>query len=98
MLEQAVIVDDTGVGQFQVEVHAQGASFFSDESLSAGGLASGPSPYDLLGAALGSCTAMTLRMYARHKGINMEHVQVKVIHRRDPDTRRDPFERTIYIK
>ena len=39
----------------------------ADEPLTHGGNATGASPHDLLLAALGTCTAMTLRLYAEHK-------------------------------
>lgn len=97
MTSQPVIVQPTGQGEFQVRVSAQGPSFFVDEPLAMGGLASGPTPYDLLSAALGACTAMTLGLYARRKGIPLTDVQVSVTHRRDAATGRDTFERALYI-
>ncbi|HET7346592.1 MAG TPA: OsmC family protein [Acidobacteriaceae bacterium] len=92
-----MIVEDTGLGQFQVEVSAQGARFLADEPISSGGLASGPSPFDLLSAALGACTVMTVKLFARRKPIAVTHVQVLTTHRRDPDSQRDVFERSIFI-
>lgn len=77
-----VHVAETGEGAFQVEVSAGGAHFLADEPPEVGGLGSGPTPYDLLAAGLGACTAMTLRMYARHKQIPLDKVAVTVGHAR----------------
>jgi putative redox protein len=52
----------------------------SDEPQAFGGGDQGPSPYDLLCAALGACTSMTLRMYARTKGWPLQRVIVTVRH------------------
>ena len=98
MTSQPVIVQPTGQGDFQVRVNAQGPSFFVDEPLAMGGLASGPTPYDLLSAALGACTAMTLSLYARRKKLALTDVQVSVTHRRDAITGRDTFDRALYIE
>ena len=67
---------------FLCEVEAAGHKFIADEPLSFGGTNLGPSPYDFLGAALATCTAMTLNMYARHKKIDLNSVDVKVDHSR----------------
>jgi uncharacterized OsmC-like protein len=45
-----------------------------------GGLGSGPSPYELVSAGLGACTAMTLRLYAERKGWPLRRTRVAVRH------------------
>jgi putative redox protein len=54
----------------------------SDEPEAVGGEDRGPTPYDFLAAALGSCTAMTLNMYARHKKLPVDMVEVSERHDR----------------
>ena len=53
-------------------------SFISDEPLTIGGADSGPSPQELLLGSLGSCTAITLRMYIDHKMWVVEHIRIKL--------------------
>lgn len=75
-----VLVGETGQGRFQVSVQAGPHRFIADEPASVGGSDTGPTPYDLVSAGLGACTAMTLRMYARHKNIDLGLVSVAVRH------------------
>jgi len=65
---------------FLQHVQAGRHSLLSDEPVSMGGRDEGLSPYDLICAALGSCTGMTLRMYARTKGWPLREVTVRVSH------------------
>lgn len=84
--DNGIVVEEANEGGLRVHVHAGGLSFVADEPISAGGLGTGPNPYDLLGAALGACTAMTLRLYAARKQWPLEGVRVAVRHeRRDKD-------------
>jgi len=76
----AVLVRETRQGLFQQEVTVGRHRFLADEPVAAGGLDSGPSPYDLLLASLGACTAMTLRLYAERKTLPLEQVTVALSH------------------
>jgi putative redox protein len=76
-----VIVRGAATG-FAQEIIAGPHQFVSDEPTSVGGADSGPTPYDLLLAALGSCTSMTIAMYARRKQWALERVTVRLRHSR----------------
>ncbi len=74
------VVVRTGPTGFRTEILANGHPLVADEPLSVGGSNTGPSPYELLAAALGACTTMTLRMYADRKGWPLEEVEVRLEH------------------
>ncbi len=75
-----VIVRETGQGRFQQEIAAGVHRLLADEPINVGGTDSGPNPYDLLLAALGACTAMTLRLYAERKALRLDRVAVRLRH------------------
>jgi uncharacterized OsmC-like protein/fermentation-respiration switch protein FrsA (DUF1100 family) len=77
-----VTVRETRRGRFQQEITAGAHRFFADEPVAAGGGDSGPNPYDFLLAALGACTAMTLRLYAERKALALDRVTVRLRHAR----------------
>jgi putative redox protein len=69
-------------GSFKNEITAGTHRFVVDEPADAGGSDSGPTPYDLLSAALGSCTSMTLHVVAKRESIPLEGVEVTVVNDR----------------
>jgi uncharacterized OsmC-like protein/alpha/beta superfamily hydrolase len=75
-----VVVEEAGEGRFAQIVRAGRHTLRADEPASLGGSDSGPSPYQLLSAALGACTSMTLRMYADQKKWPLEKVSVRLRH------------------
>lgn len=75
-----IVVELGQEGRFRSRVRAGRHHLVADEPLSAGGADAGPAPYDLLLAALGACTVMTLRMYADAKQLPLTHVSVALRH------------------
>jgi putative redox protein len=68
---------------FRNEVTAGPHAWVMDEPPSAGGGGEGPTPYDMLAAALGGCTSMTLHYFAKREKIALEGVEVTVRHDRE---------------
>jgi len=79
--EGEVIVRGDASG-FTQEIAAGRHRLVADEPVAVGGTNTGPTPYDLFLAALGSCTSMTLGIYARRKGWPLESVTVRLRHSR----------------
>lgn len=102
------VVARTLAGGFRTEMHAGRHALVADEPSSVGGTDQGPTPYDLLSAALAACTSMTLQMYARHKKIALESATIRVehdkIHAKDCEDcesdsgKIDEFRRTIALQ
>jgi uncharacterized OsmC-like protein/alpha-beta hydrolase superfamily lysophospholipase len=80
--EGTVLVRETGGGKFQQEIVSGPHRLLADEPVKAGGLDSGPGPYDLLLAALGACTSMTVRLYADLKQIPLSRTVVRLRHQK----------------
>jgi putative redox protein len=104
----AVRVTESGNGPYAQTIETAAHHFVADEPADVGGKNSGPSPYDLLLAALGACTSMTMRMYARRKDWPLARVSVTLIHEKlhaedcaeceSRESRVDRIERTIRIE
>ena len=98
----------TRISGFRTELVAGGHALIADEPASVGGTGAGPSPYDLLSAALAACTSMTLKMYASHKKLDLASATVRVrhgkIHAQDCEDcesvegRIDQFERELVLE
>jgi len=96
-----------GISRLAQEIFVGHHRLTADEPTEAGGSDLGPNPYDLLLAALGACTSMTLRLYADHKQWPLERTTVRLSHEKihaadcaDCETKEgkiDSIERTIEI-
>lgn len=84
-IPDGVLVSEADPDRFAQRVVARGHELRADEPLGIGD-DTGPTPYELLLAALGTCTSMTLRMYARRAGLPLEHVEVVLRHDREYST------------
>lgn len=65
-------------GTLKQTIEVGGNTFVSDVPVAAGGDGAGPEPHDLLDAALGACTALTVTMVARRKQLPLDDVRVEV--------------------
>lgn len=97
----SVLVREVSPGEFQQDVLVSGKhTLVADEPVSYGGQDTGPTPYQFLAIGLGACTSMTIRMYAKRKGIALEGVSVVVTHdkhhaEQDPESTAKPKDRFV---
>ncbi len=94
--------------KYTTQIWSGNHHWIADEPKKMGGDNLGPSPYDMLSAALGTCTAMTLRMYANRKKWDLQEVEVHVENRKEhqedlaeegkPTAKIDIFHRFIEVK
>lgn len=102
------VVARLGNKGYTTEIMARHHGLIADEPEEVGGNDFGPSPYELVTAGLGACTAMTLQMYAHRKNWDLKSVQVHLEHYKDymkdmadgeePAGKIDYFERIIELK
>lgn len=78
-MNQVIVSSESGLRQ---QIWAGPHTLIADEPEELGGKGTGPNPYDLLLAALGACTSMTLRVYAQRKDWPLEAVEVRLTHSR----------------
>src|ERR1700761_1711734 len=94
-------VIETGESVFAVDIEVSGYALKGDEPASAGGGGMGPAPYDVLLAALGECTAMTVGWYARQKNWPLEKIEVRLSHRKGTiegkTGKTDIFEKEVFL-
>jgi putative redox protein len=78
--EPGLVTAAIGRENYTTEIAIGAHRLVADEPESAGGGDRGPSPYELLGASLGACTCITLRLYAERKGWPLDAVTVRLRH------------------
>ena len=88
-------VQETGESAYAVSISVSGHSLKGDEPVAFGGGNTGPAPYDMLLAALGECTAMTVRWYAIQQKWPLEKVEVKLTHQKIDKL--DVFEKQVIV-
>lgn len=90
-----VRVTEAAGGRYLNHVVAGRHRWIADEPEAVGGTDAGPAPFQMLAAALGACTSMTLRMYAERKALPLSRVDVSVSHEREG--RVDRFVRVVHL-
>jgi putative redox protein len=79
-IEQGTVIVRGEAAGWAQDIAAGHHRLTADEPVSAGGTDTGPNPYELLLAGLGSCTSMTIALYARRKGWPLAGVTVRLRH------------------
>lgn len=88
-------IHETGESAYSVSIEVSGFTLTGDEPESFGGGGLGPAPYDLLCAALGECSAMTVRWYAKQQNWPLDKVEVTLTHHKE--NKQDIFSKHIVL-
>jgi putative redox protein len=85
--------------RFTRSIYTEQHQWFADESKQVGGDDYGPNPFEMLMAALGACTSMTVRIYAKRKEWPLDDIRVSLTHKRDnrEGVTVDVFHRAIHL-
>ena len=75
-------IEENGKSVYAVNISVSGHDLQGDEPVAFGGGGLAPAPYDMLLAALGECTAMTVRWYAKQQNWPLEKVEVNLSHQK----------------
>lgn len=75
---QITAVTELDRSHYKTKIYSGGHFIYSDEPNDLGGTDEGMAPGALLLASLGSCTAITIRMYADRKGIDVEQIKIEL--------------------
>lgn len=100
-MHETITISERPGGKYTNDVRSSRHHFYADEPVDLGGSDLGPTPYELLNAALGACTSITLRMYADRKKWPVEKISVDVTHAKEihgDGIKRDVFTRIITVE
>jgi len=78
MTQKTTLTASIGKEHYRVQLKARQHTFLADEPIESGGADSGPTPAEYILAALASCTAATLRMYADRKGFELDGIELEL--------------------
>ena len=100
-MSETITVSERPGGKYTNDVRSSRHHLYADEPIELGSADLGPTPYEYLCAALGSCTSITLRMYADRKGWPVDKISVDVSHSKkihSDGIKRDVFTRVISME
>lgn len=96
MADNRIVTATIGIEPYETALSNGVHLIYSDEPPEAGGKNIGPSPQDFLRMSLASCTAITLRMYANRKELNVEKIIVEI--RTEAVDNKTIFHRSVVVK
>lgn len=77
------VIATIGKSRYTTKISAGDHQLIADEPIPIGGDNLGPTPYDYLLSALGACTVITMQMYAKRKGWEVDQISVNLSHNKE---------------